>query len=142
GDVQAAQHIVCAAAARVAGGGATPAEHGRAEQRTGGQVAQLRRQVVAAAAVQTINMHQVLDAELLDKSLAAVTGAADTFGAPVGGIVFAPGACITFVGGDQVGGAIHLECGHGIRQIQAADTSPGIDIDDAIVIGYVSAVTV
>src|SRR5690606_39684763 len=87
-------------------------------------------------------MHQVLDAELLDKALVAVTGAAGTFGAPVGIVVFAPGARVTFVGSDQVGGAIHLECGHGIRQVQAADTGPGIDIDDAIVIGYVSAVTI
>src|SRR5690606_35963349 len=135
-----------AAVAGVGGGGAAIAEHGRVEQRAGRQLAQLRRQVVAAAPVEAVLVHQVLDAEFIDEARRVGGGQAQPVAVrvaapvPVVRIVLAPGPAVAFVGGDQVGGAAGRVSGDRVGHVQAFHARPGLDGDGAVGIADIQAI--
>ena len=133
GDVQAAELVVCAAGTWVARDGTAVAKHSRVQQATGGQCAELGWQVVALAARPAVFVDEVFDAELFDKTLAGVAR-------PVGWVAFAPGTCVAFVGGDEVGFAAHGVRRDAVGQVQAAQAGPGLDVGLQVGVGHIEFV--
>ena len=134
GHVQAAQQVVGAAVARVACGGTAVAKHGGVQQATGGHGVQLGRQVVALAARPAVLVGEVFDAELFHEALAGVAR-------PVGRVGFAPGARVTFVGGDEVGLAADRVGRDAVGLVHAAQAGPGLDVGLQVGVGHVQLIT-